>query len=317
MTVAVAWLQQTNKGNEYLFLSADSRLRQGGAFDCGPKILFPTRGDCALCFAGDTYFAYPMMLQLYFAIEAHRPARTRALDLQQLRRHMGQVFTAMLEQLSDAPQGYDQPNDTEFLFVGYSWRQSAFEIHRASYNLITKRFEWHNAETYGARTGAIAFIGDQKDTLRSKLTELLKQRDTNTNNLVSGSVPYWYMEPFEALRDLLRSVNADSTIGGPPQIVRVYPHSNVAHIPVYWPTRNTNKIALAGRFLLGYENVDAKVLDPDSLKYYWPRKDIQESAQVQDLSDPELEESGEVRDASNQDERDPAVNLPEGIEAGT
>src|SRR5471032_3703856 len=41
-----------------------SRLRFGCAWDCSPKIFPLSRGDCAICFAGNTMYAYPIMEQI-------------------------------------------------------------------------------------------------------------------------------------------------------------------------------------------------------------------------------------------------------------
>ena len=70
------------------------------------------------------------------------------------------------------------------------------------------------------------------------------------------------MEPFDAMCDLLNEEkkNKYSTIGGAPQMLKVYQHMNSGALGVYWPERDENDIfknrTLLGRKLLGYENTD-------------------------------------------------------------
>jgi len=70
MTIGVAWVG-TLRDREHLFFASDSRVRGGHHFDACPKILTLPRSDCAICFAGETAAAYPLMLQVAQAIGAH------------------------------------------------------------------------------------------------------------------------------------------------------------------------------------------------------------------------------------------------------
>ena len=70
------------------------------------------------------------------------------------------------------------------------------------------------------------------------------------------------MEPFEVLRDMTRE-EAYPSIGGPPQVVKVYRHMNSLPFGVYWPTRESGVKTLLGRPLLDYEIPGAPVIDPD------------------------------------------------------
>lgn len=72
-------------------------------------------------------------------------------------------------------------------------------------------------------------------------------------------------EPFEVVRDMLREVKHSETIGGAPQIVKVYQYMKSAPLGVFWPNRETGQIHLQGRPLLDYERTERWVLDPDRL----------------------------------------------------
>jgi hypothetical protein len=69
------------------------------------------------------------------------------------------------------------------------------------------------------------------------------------------------MEPFEVLVEMLRSGNHE-TIGGPPQLAKVYRHMNTQFFGVSWPDRR-GSTTFIGRELLDYEQLDVPVLDPD------------------------------------------------------
>jgi hypothetical protein len=78
------------------------------------------------------------------------------------------------------------------------------------------------------------------------------------------------LEPFEAPVRFLRRSGPDASVGGPPQLVKVYQHTNTIPIPVLWPNRNSGHVSMLGRKLLHYENVDEWALDPDSLERVSP-----------------------------------------------
>ena len=64
MTLLTSWVRKRSDGNEELIIASDSRINSAGNLDCAPKILPLPRGDAAIAFAGDTYFGYPLILQL-------------------------------------------------------------------------------------------------------------------------------------------------------------------------------------------------------------------------------------------------------------
>ena len=62
MTISIAWVRNVGATKE-LVVASDSRLSFGCRWDCCPKVLALPRGDAAMCFAGNTMYAYPVMLQ--------------------------------------------------------------------------------------------------------------------------------------------------------------------------------------------------------------------------------------------------------------
>ena len=117
MTIGLGWIGTFRDGREHLYLAADSRVRGGQHLDACPKILTLPRSDCALCFAGDTSTAYPMMMQIANAIAAHEPARDRSLDIGRLNIHLLRVLTDLVARIADNVIPFAR-NDAQFLFGG-------------------------------------------------------------------------------------------------------------------------------------------------------------------------------------------------------
>jgi hypothetical protein len=91
---------------------------------------------------------------------------------------------------------------------------------------------------------------------RQRVNRLLKAR---------GKTKGLDMEPFEAMRDMIRA-NEYPLIGGPPQIFKVYRHLNSAPLGVYWPEKASKRLAIGGRPLMDYEVTRFGVMDPDTLE---------------------------------------------------
>lgn len=261
MTLSVAWVRDIGNTQE-LLVATDSRLRFGCAWDCCPKIITLPRSDSALCFAGDTMHAYPMMLQMQAAIGMYPKSRSRAMDFLELRHHTLEVFNGMREYIGDlrGDQQEPEPPETLFILAGFSWRSSKFAIWLLHFDTNIKQFTYRPASTWKGGDGKkkIAFAGDYVEEARTRLVEILREREKLT---VGG----FDMEPFEVLRDMLRD-DQHPYIGGPPQLVKVYRHMNSLPFGVYWPDRESGQVSLLGRPLLNYETSTYKVLDPDTLK---------------------------------------------------
>jgi len=284
MTIAAAWIRKVGDCEELVF-AADSRL-SGNAeiFDGCPKVLALPRQDCAVAFAGDTEHAFPMMLQLSLAIESFGPLRSRNLGLSALKTHALKLFTGMAHEIRAStlvhPPQAILLDDAEFLFGGYCWIQKRFKLWRITYSASTKRFIEEPAELGRYHAGAkrvvwstprksrrkntttpIIWGGDQSDVARQLLTKRLTDSLTAEKNAAALD---W--EPFEVIRDMLRNPRRSESIGGAPQVVKVYQYMQTAPIGVFWPQRKRGKVSLQGRICLPYEYTDRWVLDPDTLR---------------------------------------------------
>jgi hypothetical protein len=253
MTLCIAWIRKL-VNHEELVITTDSRLRSYGDWNCGPKIITFQRTDCAICFQGDTTFAYPMLLQLQTAVSNFPKAVDRTQDIYKFKGQLLDILNDMLIYKSD----YEVP-ETSFLFGGYSWEKEKFALWQIHYDPNAKIFTHRPIQFWRSVEGEIKvfFIGDYVDEAKKRLIEILKARD----KLRTGSLN---MEPFEVLRDMLREDR--ELIGGAPQLIKVYKHMNRTPIAVRWKLNDKNVVTLFGRPLLTYEKPSYPVIDPDTLK---------------------------------------------------
>lgn len=157
--------------------------------------------------------------------------------------------------------------ENEFIVGGYSWMQKEFKIWRYRYSRFERKFEKQEFDTsFENRFGKIVFAGDQKQSLIKELLRILKKKYGNDYEKYSGQK--FDMEPFEALVALLRKATAQDTIGGAPQMVKIYSHMNCRPIGVYWPEEvegepDMNR-TLLGRKLFDTEKCDYSFINPDT-----------------------------------------------------
>jgi hypothetical protein len=273
MTLNIAWVRTTSKNSEELVFASDSRVSGGRRIDCVPKILSLPRNDCAICFAGGTDFAYPLMLQLALAIESHFKSRTRGMDIHLLRKHTLNVFNSMVDSIHNYTDGMQIP-DAAFIVGGYSWLYKAFDLWAIRYNLKTRAFEDHDARSV-EKYGKLVVAGDRSKDALDRLMKLLHVR--NHSSRTKPANRKFDMEPFEVLRDVLRESKPADSVGGPPQVMKVYQHLNCRPVAVYWPSKKSGQVTLLGRTLLDYEQTDYFVLDPK----HAPGEDVLEQTTIE------------------------------------
>jgi hypothetical protein len=251
-------------------MASDSRVRSGGTLDCAPKLIPLPRGDSAIAFAGDTYFAFPLMLQLVQAVNSYSPLLDRASNFSALRSHTLSMFTNMIDSFEGDVKGLEVPG-TEFVLAGYSWTKRTFEIDVLSYNETEKRFIHHPAKTGIGKFGLLKVSGDRTNEALKRLYGVLRQRFGDDSVKPDSNLKRGFdMEPFEVLRDIIRDSGHDDTVGGAPQILKITLYLECRSFAVYWPNRDDGSIYLGGRKLLEYENVDNWILDPDTFAITHP-----------------------------------------------
>ena len=81
--------------------------------------------------------------------------------------------------------------------------------------------------------GRVAFTGDQAPLARRLLLEKINEDRKRLTRHKSLD-----MEPFEIVRDMLRDKNHSETIGGAPQIVKIYQYMRSVRIPAKADSRS-------------------------------------------------------------------------------
>lgn len=257
MTMAMSWVRSVGDTEE-MVVASDSRLRMGGHWDCCPKIVQLPRLDSALCFSGNTMYAYPVMIQAINLVNMHFKLSTRGMSLTEFRGHLVRVLNHMMTKVGDLPREDEQPG-TEFILSGYCCHSRAFKAWKIHFDPHLKRFTHRPSKRWkgGNQKKILTFTGDYEDEFHQKLVELLRSK----GKLGSGGFD---MEPFEVLRDMLRE-GTRPDIGGAPQLVKIYRNINTIPFGVPWDSNGTTELCLLGRPLLDYERHNHLNIDTDSL----------------------------------------------------
>lgn len=262
MTISLAWIRSVGRSTEELVFASDSRLSFGARWDCCPKILALPRNDAVISFAGDTHYAYPVMLQALAAVSQHSRSLSRGLDIRDLRGHLLKVLNDMVSLVHDLPkiEGIDNSPNTAFLFGGWSWKSNQFKIWHLHFDAHRKVFAFRPASKWTGpdQRKVFAFAGDYKAEYKDRLISLLRSK----RKLDARGFD---MEPLEVLRDMLREQTFDG-IGGAPQVMKVYKYASCKPYAIFWPDLASKKVNVLGRPLLDYEQSDYLVLDTDTMK---------------------------------------------------
>lgn len=266
MTIAAAWIRTLNDCTELVAVS-DSRLNGGKKIDCAQKLFRLPRSDSFICFAGDTSWAFPLMNQVISAISQYPRSADRAQDIGHLLSHVLKIFDGLRGFVHDTAEGEDVPG-AEFIFGGYSWFDKCFKLWRIAFNQSKNRFVAYRAEDN--RGSASVFAGDQDLVLeaRKRMFKLLNEKGKGMHDVPMLTFNW---EPFEVIRDMLREARKDDylyrygSIGGAPQILKVYEHLSSQYIGVRWKEDSALETYVCGRRLLPYETSSAWLLEPDTL----------------------------------------------------
>lgn len=264
MTISMGWIRTLKNGDQELVFASDSRVRFGGRWDCCPKLFPLPRQDCVICFAGETAYAYPFIIQAISSIENHIRALTRAMTITEVRGHLLKLLNNMVSMHKEAPAGFGEP-DLSLIFGGYCWKTSKFNLWLLKYNRGSRRFEycppyyWRGKGKGNHYRKQIILIGDYQEDAYENIALKLTER----GKLDNGGFD---MEPLEVLRDMIKENR--TYIGGSPQVLKVLKHLHVRPYAIYEPS--TKILSFNGRPLLPYETTDHFILNIETLEMIHP-----------------------------------------------
>lgn len=254
MTICTAWIRRQSSAQELVFVT-DSRLRAYGSWDCNPKIFTFSRTDCAICFAGDTNFSYPMMIQLKNAIDSNPKIEKRFQRLGVFKGIIVKILDNMLQHKSD----YEFP-EVAFLFGGYCWFEQRFMLWKIYYLKNEKRFTAQKMLQTNDPYSQVAFIGDYVGDAIRRLKEKISGLDRDNNNGLN-------LEPLEVIRDMLTDETKDyRRIGGAPQMLKVYRSLNSVPFVVKWKIQEDEQLTFLGNTIKNFRALPYPVIDPMTLE---------------------------------------------------
>ena len=265
MTITLAWVRQ-NKDTTELLVASDSRLRSRGSLDQTQKIFRLERGDCCLGFCGDAQVAYPLSVQVSSTLNNFIRTRTRAADVTDLPDTIGNVLSNLLSSWDlKVDEIAQEIAHTRILFAGWSWRFRRFEI--GQFVAEGASFHYHRSKArlphpWREKKRSLVFLGDYERDYMESLSQVLNRRHGSqpprTSKKITVNFDY---EPAEALLAFLRRSRVEQSfpsIGGAPQILKIYPYGSDLPLVV---RESPSEHYLLGRKLFDWEKTGYPILD--------------------------------------------------------
>ena len=205
-----------------------------------------------------------MILQIHHATAVHYRHLDRRSDINEYKGFLLQVLNQMHGNIvADGPPLAEVAGERPlFILAGFSWRRADFQIWTLHFDPSINAFtfrphgDWSGVE--GRRR--VAFVGDGVDEAKQRLRDLLR----DSGMITEGGFDF---EPFIVLRDMIRE-GQYASIGGPPQLVKLYRHMNTARFGVFWPNFANGRPTLLGRAMFEHEKPPIGFMDPDDFSVH-------------------------------------------------
>lgn len=266
MTLVAMWIRKNATLRE-LVIAADSRISGGESWDSCPKVVPLPHPGTAMVMSGDAEEAYAFLIHAVntcYLLDGHTTGRT---DLRYLAKELQRVYNDNREHVSDLPKGEKKNTpDIKVALAGWSWRRSRFEVYTFQYSSDGSVSMTESKTISRGNEFSCVFIGDAEMDAKKGLRTLLKRGqqsgrlplpmrghpfDPSMRNLM-----YYDWEPLEVLIDLIASPTA-RTVGGSPQVVRIYQNAEVEQF--IWRDA-TGRLSFGGRPLLNDERSERRIL---------------------------------------------------------
>jgi hypothetical protein len=185
---------------------------------------------------------------------------------------MRMMFNDMRLFISDLPVGQTKPDPAEcdLIFGGWSWKSRGFKLWRFFYRKERDAFDFEPVGSWikVGKDYPIVFAGNREaiEQARDRIVAILRARER-------FQTPYFDMEPFEVLRDIIRERNFVD-VGGPPQLAKIYEHGNTQAFAIRWEMPHGRQLSVLGRPLFPNEANKLRLIDPDQINFL-PEKAIE------------------------------------------
>jgi hypothetical protein len=207
--------------------------------------------------------AYPIFVQVASTLNNFIRTRTRAADVTDLPSLINDLIANLIASwdLPDSEK-IQELATTKILFAGWSWKLQRFQIGVFDYGENGFEFSTKTlrlAHPWYENVESLVFVGDYEAEYTDTLRAFLAKRHGPEIREQRRYFDFDY-EPVQALHAVLRQAHAFSLplIGGAPQLLKLYSHSNC--IPIVVRTTSDAHFLL-GRRLFAWEKTEYPVID--------------------------------------------------------
>lgn len=260
MTLCVAWIRQAENTEELIF-ATDSTLTGGEKWNSGVKLFELPRKDCLLCFAGSTFRAYPLILNLISSIKFDQRLQSPHTDISEVLDYLTELFSDLSKTIIAEVQGqniHELRAEARFLFGGWSWIESRFRVWELYYSEDAEGFVYKEHSDNSIKALIVAFLGDP-----DQITEIAIQRLKGEllENDIGAKLD---MEPLRVLAGISRD-NEIREVDGSLQIAKIYKSGTSEFFGIMWPSIAGSPHFLGREF--NYHNKPkVRYYDPDTFK---------------------------------------------------
>lgn len=234
MTLCTAHIRQVNDTEELVF-ATDSCLTGGEKWKHGIKLFELPRKDCLLCFAGATFRAYPLILNLVSSITLDDYLKNPSASLEEVLEFLSEQFTELVSKIISEIPGeniHELRGGAKFLFGGWDWQKGAngeYRVWKLYYSEDIQGFLFDELTNDSSKTRFYTFLGDPEKEIEREAKSRFNKKMLDDDKLDSKLD----MEPLQILRDISLD-KAITAVDGSLQIAKVYKSNRTEFFGVYW-----------------------------------------------------------------------------------
>lgn len=266
MTLVSAWIRRNSSLHELVVVS-DSRLSGGESWNACPKLIPLPRPGAMVAMSGDATPAYAFLLHAINTcnlLDGNKSGRT---DIGYLANKLFDVYSDSRSHVTDLPRSSaPEIPDLDVALFGWSWRHLRFEGYSYRYDTSGElRMHSLNQDLSLSKPYPVHIFGDAAPRARARLYEMMKSKGYPRPMSGAEDAPrvaaeyFWDWEPLENLLEESSDVES-RTVGGPPQIAKIYQHGEVEQF--VW--RKNGADYFGGRPVQQHERFDRRTFEYSS-----------------------------------------------------
>ena len=262
MTLCVSWIRQADNSEELIF-ATDSTLTGGERWPNGIKLFELPRKDCLLSFAGSTFRAYPLVLNLVSSIQFDKHLESPSTNISEVLNYISEQFTSLIKTIVKEVEGediHDLRGSAKFLFGGWDWQEGVFRLWNLYYSKDAQGFLFDELTNDDSKTRFYTFLGDAQIDIEKEANDRFKKLllDEERMDLKLD------MEPLTILREIALDKSIRE-VGGSLQIAKVYKSNRTEFFGILWPSSD-GKPHFQGREYLPMNKPAVRYLNPDTFE---------------------------------------------------